>query len=278
MKKNYTRQNDILDILFANRNKEYGAYELRIHYHQRMKYAVGGMLLICLLFFAGSILAKSGNGDRSEQLFVKDLELEKFDQEIKEPPPVQPPPKVEQPPKVATEIFTVPKIEKDNLVEEEDMMKEVEALEKVQIATFRQEGDDFDGTVVVPPVEKETGISKQLNKDVPDYEEIFRVVQIPAAFPGGIDSWRRYLERKLNRDLPSENGAPVGRYSVLVTFVVDEAGRVSEVQAENDPGYGTKIEAIRVIQNGPNWTPAIQNGRKVKYRHKQTIVFEVADN
>jgi protein TonB len=52
---------------------------------------------------------------------------------------------------------------------------------------------------------------------------------------------------------------------------------ISDVAAENDPGYGTKDEAIRVIKRGPNWKPAVQNGRNVIYRHKQGITFVVQD-
>jgi protein TonB len=54
-------------------------------------------------------------------------------------------------------------------------------------------------------------------------------------------------------------------------------GRISDVKSENDPGYGTKEEAVRVIQRGPNWKPAVQNGRNVIYRHRQTVVFQVSD-
>ncbi|MEP6684017.1 MAG: hypothetical protein ABJA35_12190, partial [Parafilimonas sp.] len=62
--------------------------------------------------------------------------------------------------------------------------------------------------------------------------------------------------------------------SVTVSFLVDNAGKISEIKAENDPGYGTAQEAVRVIKNGPDWQP-IQDDKKVIYRQKQTIVFEV---
>jgi protein TonB len=48
------------------------------------------------------------------------------------------------------------------------------------------------------------------------------------------------LERTLNRDLPVENGAPAGKYSVVISFVVARDGSISDVKSENDPGYGTK--------------------------------------
>ena len=122
------------------------------------------------------------------------------------------------------------------------------------------------GTFVeAPKVEKE--IDKQ-----------FTVVQIQAQFPGGADGWRRYLERNLNKDIPTENGAPAADYTVTVSFIVDKTGAISDVRAENDPGYGTKAEAIRVIQKGPNWKPAIQNGTEVIYRQKQNITFRISEN
>ena len=103
------------------------------------------------------------------------------------------------------------------------------------------------------------------------------MVQIPAEFPGGLPAWAKYLERNLNRDLPVDNGAPPGKYTVIVSFIVDKNGGISEVQAENDPGYGTKEEAVRVIKKGPSWKPAVQNGRNVIYRHRQSITFMVSE-
>ena len=88
-----------------------------------------------------------------------------------------------------------------------------------------------------------------------DYDKVFTVVQIAAEYPGGLAAWSKYLERNLNRDLPVENGAPPGKYTVIVSFIVSKTGDVSEVAAENDPGYGTKAEAVRVIQKGPNGNP-----------------------
>jgi protein TonB len=58
--------------------------------------------------------------------------------------------------------------------------------------------------------------------------------------------------------------------------MVDANGNVSDVRADNDPGYGTAEEAVRVIKKGPKWMPAIQNGKNVNYRQKQNITFQVS--
>ena len=117
--------------------------------------------------------------------------------------------------------------------------------------------------------------SNQDNKPRPDVDKIFTEVTTPAEFPGGLSAWVTYLERNLQRDLVKNNGGPPGRYTVIVSFLVGENGELSNIKAINDPGYGTKEEAERLIKKGPNWKPAIQNSIHVKSNHKQSITFLV---
>ncbi|MGI9138099.1 MAG: energy transducer TonB [Sediminibacterium sp.] len=83
--------------------------------------------------------------------------------------------------------------------------------------------------------------------------------------------------KNLNRDLLYKNKAVTGKYIVKLNFVVTSNGDIANVIAENNPGYGSATEAIRVIENGPKWIPAEQNGKKVNFLMKQTIVFTVAE-
>lgn len=266
---------DILDIIFDGRNKEYGAYELRKTYNKRMVKALVATVLIVVLALLGNLLANSASSSKTE-LIVQDVSLENVQQEEKKPePPPPPPPPKQEPPKVEITKFTPPKIVKDEEVKEEDEIKEVEKLEDTKIGTINQEGAKDEG-IVAPPVESGTGVVEAPKKEE-DYDKIFTVVQIPAEFPGGLPAWAKYLERNLNRDLPVENGAPPGKYTVVVSFIVAKDGTISDVVAENDPGYGTKNEAVRVITRGPKWKPAVQNGRNVIYRHKQSITFMVSE-
>ncbi|TDO28859.1 energy transducer TonB [Sediminibacterium goheungense] len=275
MEKKFNQRNDILEILFANRNKDYGAYELRVMYNKRMKYALSAMFLLCLLFTVGSILANAKSKKDNLAYVGPEIELTN----IEEQPPVEevkpPEPKVEEP-QTATEVLTPPKIVQDEMVKEDDVMQEVEVYNDVKIGLQKIEGTADIG-IVEPPVELTTGVTKGIKSKENELDEDFKSVQIAAEFPGGIKEWQRFLERNLNSDLPTENGAPTGVYTVTVSFVVDTEGKVSDVKAENDPGYGTKDEAIRVIKRGPKWIPANQNGRPVVYRHKQMITFKVTE-
>ena len=110
-----------------------------------------------------------------------------------------------------------------------------------------------------------------------DYNnKVFTSTQIEAHFPGGPTAWKFFLEKNLNSSVPAKKGAPAGRYTVTVNFIVDEEGTISDIQVANNPGYGTAEEAIRVIKNGPKWDPALLNGNVVKYRVNQSIAFVVS--
>lgn len=265
---------DFLDILFEGRNKEYGAYELRKTYNRRITTAVAIMIGVCVLAFLLSALANRKSEDDNGPIVIQDVSLENVKQEEKkpEPPPPPPPPKVE-PPKIEIKQFTPPKIVKDEEVKEPPPKQE--ELEKTTIGTINQEGIQTD--VVAPPVEvKGTGVV-EAPKVTEDYDKEFKTVQIQAKFPGGPEAWAKYLQRNLKADAPTDNGAPTGSYTVVVSFLVDKDGNISEVKADNDPGYGTAAEAVRVISRGPKWIPAVQNGRNVIYRQKQAITFRVEE-
>ncbi|MBN9298865.1 MAG: energy transducer TonB [Filimonas sp.] len=266
---------DVLDIIFEGRNKDYGAYELRKGYNKRLVTALVTMAIICLLLFVAGLLANTKKKAQT-QIIVQDVQLEdvkKQEEKKPEPPPPPPPPK-QEPPKVEIKKFTPPQIVKDNEVK--DPPPENKELDNAQVGKINQEGIK-DPNIVAPPEEKGTGMAPAPKAPAEDYEKEFKTVQIQAKFPGGDGEWRKFLERNLNRNTPVDNGAPSGKYTVIVSFLVDKDGNISEVKAENDPGYGTAAEAVRVIKRGPKWIPAVQNGRNVIYRQKQGITFVVEE-
>ena len=273
MEANKILQTDLLDIIFEGRNKSYGAYELRSTYHKRIKQSVivtGG---VCLLFITGVLLANSGGKKMNEPVFATEVKLSSVPDPEKEKPlpePVKP-----KPVEVHTIADTPPIILPDPQVPETEVPN-VDDLENVQISTVNKAGQDIE--TIAPPVEKDgTGAISLPVHDEEDYTKTFTSVQSEAKFPGGVDAWRIYLERNLNTNMPVDNGAAAGNYTVIVSFVVDKDGNISDVQALNDPGYGTAQEAIRVIKKSKQWTPALQNGRSVTYRQKQSITFVVSE-
>lgn len=263
---------DILDIIFEGRNKEYGAYELRKTYNKRLTIALLSMAALCLLLFLGYFLANTISANSKKDMVVQDVQLEDIKQEEKrnEPPP-PPPPKPPEPPKVEMAKFTPPKIVKDEEVKEEEKPPEIEKLEDTKIGTVNQEGVKDEG-IVAPPVDDGKGVVEAPKKEEEDYDKTFTKVEIESDYPGGTSAWQRYLNKTLRYPQDAIDNEIQG--TVVIQFIVDKEGNVSDVEAVSGPNE-LRDEAVRVIKKSGKWTPAIQNGRQVKSYKKQPIVFRL---
>ena len=96
------------------------------------------------------------------------------------------------------------------------------------------------------------------------------------SFRGGQIQWRKYLEKQLNANIPVDNGAPEGIYTVEIQFDVNVNGFISNVQALTNHGFGMEEEVIELIKKGPKWIPAEQNGEKINATKKQPVTFVVS--
>lgn len=263
---------DILDIVFDGRNKEYGAYELRKGYRKRLIIAIGSMLALIILSLGAYMLSSSlSSTDDSKAVVVQDIQLEDIKQEEQEEPPPPPPPAPPPPPKVEVAKFTPPVIVKDEEVKEDEKPPEVEKLEDTKIGLINQEGIKDIG-IVAPPVDDGKGIVEAPKRDETDYDQTFTKVEIESSYPGGTGAWQRYLYKTLRYPQDAIDNEVQG--AVVVQFIVDKAGVVSDVEAISGP-QELRDEAVRVIKRSGKWTPAIQNGRKVKSYKKQPIVFRL---
>lgn len=262
---------DILDLVFEDRNKDYGAYDLRKTYNKRITKSLLITFGVAAIIFLSAFLSNRFNADDSDQVIAQDVVLEDIKQEEKkeEPPPPPPPPKVE-PPKVEMTKFTPPVIKKDEEVKKEEIPPEVEKLEDTKIAVVNQEGIK-DANIAAPVIDEGKQVVEAPKEDE---NKVFTKVEIEAAFAG---DWSKYLQRNLNADVAINAGAPTGQYTVVVQFIVDKEGNVSDVKALTGHGYGMEGEAMRAIKKAPKWTPAVQNGRQVKAYRKQPITFVVAE-
>lgn len=103
-------------------------------------------------------------------------------------------------------------------------------------------------------------------------------VEVEANFTGGEPAWRNYLAKNLNPNVPANNDAPSGKYTVIVQFVVGKDGAVSNIKALTNLGFGMEDEVIRILEKSGKWTPAMQNGRPVNAYRKQPITFLIEGN
>jgi protein TonB len=267
---------DMLDIVFDGRNKNYGAYELRRNYHQRMTNALLITAGICIVIGGGawlkSTFAKTADVDLvkiSDEVTIS--EIKPIEENIPEPPPPPPAPKVEVP-KIQMIAFTTPVITDKDIV---DPPPTQEQLDDTRISNISQEGVKDMGIIVTPPSDRDgKGLMVERLKDDFDANKTFIKVEIDASYMG---DWKRFLERNLVGEVPVDNGAAPGTYTVIIQFIVDAAGNVSDIKPLTNYGHGMEQEAVRVIKKSGKWKPAIQNGKEVKAYRKQPITFQVLE-
>ena len=257
----------LIDIIFDGRSKEYGAYELRKNYSRRVNRALVITMTLAALICGGAILASSSkkSGPRYRMNYVTELADIPEEKKVEEPKPEKQP---ETTP-VKTEIYTAPIITENP----ETLPPTTDELDLAKIGDEKiDSGAIYDG---VPGPEKiDKGKDIIAPKKEPESDDPLVFVEIDAKFNG---NWVAFLERNLNADVPVDNDAPVGRYSVVIQFVVDREGAVSDITPLTKHGYGMEAEAVRVLKKAAKWEPAIQNGMKVKAYRKQVIVFVVND-
>lgn len=124
--------------------------------------------------------------------------------------------------------------------------------------------DDLNSVVVVGFGKREKETKQNVDKE--------------PAFVGGAQAWKTFLMRNLRADVPTENGAPANRnYTVVSSFQVSKKGKLSHIKIENDPGFGTAKEVIRLLKQSPDWEPATKDGKSVVYKQRQQVTFQVTE-
>jgi len=257
---------NLLDILFDDRNKDYGAYELRKTYQKRITKALIVTTSISLLIFAGSVLGRSTKLKPTRGFISKTINLSTIPNE-KEPKIPKQENKIVQE-QVRTIKLTPPVIKDDEDVKEPPPTQDDLINTKIDVETKVGKDDDLvDGN---SPVDNK-GVIETKKVEEPD---IFTAVEVDAKFNG---NWGKFLTMTINSSVPVDNGAPAGTYKIIIQFVVDLDGSLSDIKALTNYGYGMEQEAIRVVKKAKGWEAAFQNGRHVKAYRIQPITFVVTE-
>jgi protein TonB len=264
---------DVLDIIFDGRNKQYGAYQLRKNYNSRLSKALLLTAAFAALAFLGSVFAGFKKSDNNNLIEVEGHILSQVQTEtpIVTPPP--PPALVPPPPPVNTIRFTAPVVVDDELVDPNETIETIDDNQAIGSETIKS--DNASAIVQAPIEEHHTGVFEAPKQD--DDDKVHLTVENEAEFPGGNAAWTRYLQKALNNYNVSDEGAPAGSYKIWVRFIVSKDGKVSDVKAETNFGYGMEVRAVQAIRNGPDWKPALQNGHHVNAYRKQPVVYVVEE-
>lgn len=96
-----------------------------------------------------------------------------------------------------------------------------------------------------------------------------------ASYPGGMNAWRRYLEKNLDPGIPAKEGWKPGNYSVLVQFTIEADGSVNHISSANYEGSQTVSHCFSTIRSAGKWIPAEKDGKTVASVYKQPFSFVV---
>ncbi|WP_426483942.1 energy transducer TonB [Flavobacterium sp. 2] len=258
------------DLVFENKNKEYGAYQLR---QENSKTTVTALFMALLLIAALGSASMLINKLRPNEI----IEPAPFDEPLTPvnitpdlvkpvpPAPVAPPTQtVPAAPSINTQLINP--VITDASQATPDIATNVENHTIVDNAT----GGDGTVTNVLPgsgggegnisdpaPVDNSPVIAAALDK-------------MPS-FPGGMDKFYSYVGNNFNRpELDAEM-----TLKVYVSFVIERDGSITDIMVQKDPGYGMGKEAIRVLKSlKTKWVPGVLNGKAVRTAYNLPITIK----
>lgn len=267
--------NEWADLVFQGRNKVYGAYQLRRGTSKRNIVSMVFVAAVAAVAYLG-LAAYNSYQEAQKAKFEAEMEASLLDakKEAKvekktETPKVEQVQKVE---KVKSSIaFTPPVIKKDSEVKPEEEMKTQDELKetKTAIGAFDVKGNDDAGGTVLKAVEEIAAPEPPKHEE--EQDKIFEVVEQQPQFPGGsVNGW--LADHIKYPVVAAENGIS-GR--VVVQFVVERDGSVSQVRVVRGVDPSLDKEAQRVISSMPKWIPGKQNGQAVRSRFTVPVTFRL---
>ena len=257
-----------LDVIFAGRNKSYGAYELRKKNSSTTTRAVivGSVLFIVvvslplIIRYISGILPEPEKEKITEVVLAAPPPINK--EELPLPPPEPPKPKIDQV-KFPT-LVVVPA--------EEVRDEEPPTVEELKVSNPGQKtiaGDPDAEIRIDEPVgeaPKEAAVTE--DNSIRDFTSL----EVLPEFPGGLAGWGKYLQKNLRYPPVARESSISGRVSL--SFVVEKNGKLTDVKVLRGIGGGCDEESVRVLKGAPAWKPGIQNGRPVRVAYSITIFFQ----
>lgn len=267
---------DWTEMVFEGRNKEYGAYRLRKNAGKRNLYSLITIFIAALAIWGGISLVKFVESRTKTVAQTSVAELSALNQpkkkaEVKQQKKVQ----LEQPEKVVERVkssvkFTAPVIKKDDEVKPEDELKTQDELmsTKTAIGALDVKGnDDANGEVL----KIKEAVAQPEPK--PEVEKVFDVVEQMPSFPGGPSALMEWLSNNVKYPVVAQENGVQGR--VVVSFVVERDGSITDVKVVRGVDPSLDREASRVVRAMPRWIPGKQNGSAVRVKYNVPVAFRL---
>ncbi len=103
--------------------------------------------------------------------------------------------------------------------------------------------------------------------------QVFTVVEQPPEFPGGRQALYDYLKSNVQMPPEAVNAKITDR--VIISFIVETDGQLTDFQFVRSWGYGCDEEAMRVIKAMPRWKPGSQSGHVQRVKYNLPVLFGI---
>ena len=266
--------NSWVDLVFEGKNHSYGAYRLRKNTGKRNLASII-IVLVAIVVIMAAVWAKIAieNAMPKKVAITTDVELSQLAKKKEAKVERKEPVKIEMEQKVVEKVkssvkFTAPVIKKDEDVAPEDELKSQDDLAKtaVAIGSFDVKGNDEAAGEVLKAKEV-------IAQEKPVEEKVFDVVEQMPQFPGGDAALFEYLSTHIKNPTIAEENGVQGR--VIVTFVVERDGSITDVKVVKSVDPSLDKEASRVVAGMPKWIPGKQNGSAVRVKYTVPVTFRL---
>jgi TonB family C-terminal domain len=265
-----------LDLIFKDKNRMYGAYELRDtssdrHLKALVIVTIVGLSVLFLPNLIKSVIPQGKKITVTEEIAMAVVELDQEipeENQIKEIENVPPPPLLKE-----TVAFTPPKVVKDEEVKDEELMLQQDELTDTQadISIANVEGVK-DGGIDIADLEEH----KVIVQVEEDENKIHEHVEVQPEFPGGYAELMKWLNDNLEYPVIAAEQGTQG--VVNMRFVVQPDGSVGKVEVVKPLDPSCDKEAIRVLSKMPKWIPGKQNGKAVNVWFNLPVRFRLGTN
>jgi protein TonB len=257
MEKEMKRIPDFDEIVFSDRNKEYGAYVLRRKYNSNvtMSLLIGIFIMgtIVIIPFLDARSVESRNRDNQRQVEIKMEDLSQAKETFTPPEPPPPPADVVQQAKYVPPVVV-------------DSVRPDETLQLMTADEAQIEVQDQDVLVIVGEVKEEV-------KEAEPEPEVFIVVEEMPSFPGGNIALLKYIaDHLVYPGIAAENNI---EGKVTIQFCVTPKGGIDKVTILRGVDPELDAEAIRVVKALPKFNPGKQGGVPVPVWFQVPITFQL---
>jgi periplasmic protein TonB len=267
-------RSDVLDIIFENRNKQYGAYDLRKGYRRRLFHALSMMLGGVVLLFGMNFLKGQQRSGSSTIHGTTDsvVTISLIAPPVEEPKPAILP--IQAVPKLATVDYQPIKIVPDPMVTEP--LATIDDLYKGVISNTTKDSDTpaLDNQVA-GPVETNMTVTTAIPTTEAIEPDVYEAPEVRPEFPGGTGALSRFLSKHLQ--VPEGAVEPGQLLRVPVKFVIEKEGTISQITFQQEVSPEVKNEILRVFKKMPKWEAASQKGKRVNAYLTIPIVFQVTE-